>query len=311
MSQVFDRTISIQYLPYQSEAEGKQLQAGLFLFPGFVRELEPATRPTGAGKASTITGLEPIDVPEDQKEEVAKVKQELTEFFGAGELEPTNTEFWKTKTLTINKKTTFLNMGNPQDKLTYYMIRGGAYKEIAPNYEIATGGATPYRWYLIDATEFAEIGAQDDRKINKAIAALEMVDEDKRLEDLFLLHKVLITSDRGVTLRSPRSMMYKDLSDFIHGKIVKTNKKVTPKQFLDTVEILKKDKKVLYVTAYVKDGNYFNFLTTAEDNQIKNVQTSTKYGATIDKAVKFLMNPVNQSELENIKAQVENKWNEK
>lgn len=311
MSQVFDRTISIQYLPYAAEQEGKQLQAGLFLFPGFVRKLSPATRPAGTGKVKYITGLDPDNYPDSEREEVVKAKEELEEFYGKEEMSPLNQAFWEERDLTITKKTTFLNMGNPQDKLTYYMIRGGSFKEIAPNYEVATSGATPYRWYLIDATEFADLGAIDDRKINKAIAALETLDEDKKLEDIFLVHKVLVSSDRGVTLRSPRSMIYKDLSDFIHGKIVKTNKKITPKQFLDSVELLKKDKKAVYINAYVKDGSYFNFLTTSEDNQIKNVQTGTKYGATIERAIKFLSNPANQSELENIKERVEAKWNEK
>lgn len=310
MSQEFDRTISIQYLPYPAEAEGKELQAGLFLFPNFTRRFDPATRPSAGGKVRYITGLDPNEYPESEKSEMLAAKKELEEYFGADNLDPSNQEFWESKHLTITKKTTFLNLKDNEDKLKYFMIKGGSFKEVASNYEAATSGAVPYRWYLIDATEFADIGVQDDRKINKAIAALESIDEDKRFDDLFLVHKVLVTSDRGTTMRSPRSMLYKDLSDFIHGKLVKTNKKLTPKQFLDVVELLKKDKKALYLTAYVKDGNYFNFLTTAEDNQIKNVQTSTKYGATIDKVVKFLANPINQSELDNIKSLVEKKWNE-
>lgn len=310
MSQVFDRNISIQYLPYLAEQEGKELQAGLFLFPGFTRKFDPATKPSGGGKVKYITGLDVNEYPDSEKDEVTLAKKELEEFFGVENLDPTNQVFWEDKALTITKKTTFLNLKDSHDKLTYYMIKGGSFKEVASSYEAATSGAVPYRWYLIDATEFAEIGVQDDRKINKAIAVLEAIDEDKRLDDLFLMHKILITSDRGITMRSPRSMMYKDLSDFIHGKIVKTNKKITPKQFLDVSELLKKDKKTLYLTAYVKDGSYFNYLTVSEDNQIKNVQTATKYGATIDKAVKFLSNPINQSELENLKGLVEKKWNE-
>lgn len=309
MSQVFDRTISIQYLPYPAEAEGKELQAGLFLFPGFVRQLDP-TMKTISGRPLYVTGLEPQDVPEEQREEVLKAKEELSKHFGEDELKPTNTNFWSTKSLTIDKKTTFLNMNDPEDKLKYYMIKGGAFKEIASNYEKAVEGSVPYRWYLVDATEFAEIGVQDDRKINKAIAALEMIDEEKRFEDLFIVHKVLISPDRGVTMKSPRSLLYKDLSDFIHGKIVKTNKKMTPKQFLDVVDQLKRDKKPLYVLAYLRDGSYFNYLNTSEDNQIRNVHTQTKYGATMEKATKFLISPANQSELDSIKGMVEKRWNE-
>lgn len=311
MSQLFDRSISIQYLPLIDEADtSKPLQAGLFLFPKFMRILEPTSRPAGGGKIRFTTGLDPEDYPESEKEEVIKAKAELEDYFGKDEMSPLNSEFWMDKTLTIDKKTTFLNMDKPQDRLTFYMIKGGSFKEIAPNYEAATDGAIPYRWYLIDAKEYADIGVADDRKINKAIAALEVIDEDKRLEDLFLMHKVLVSSDRGTTLRSPRSMMYKDLSDFIHGKIVKTNKKITPKQFLDAAELLKKDKKALHIAAYLKEGNYYNFLTVSEDNQIKNIQTGTKYGGSLDRAAKFLASPANQSELENLKDQVEKKWNQ-
>lgn len=309
-TQVFDRTISIQYLPFVEEQDKtKQLQAGQFLHPGFVRLYDPSYRLV-AGKNRYFTGLEASEFPETEREEIIKAKEEFENFFGKGELEPTNDAFWSKRQLEINKKTTFLNLANPADKLTYYMIRGGGYKEVAPNYEIATSGAIPYRWYLIDAKEFADIDVQDDRKINKAIAALEAIDEDKKLEDLFLVHKVLISSDRGVTLRSPRSMMYKDLSNFIHGTVVKTNKKQTAKQFLEAAELLKKDKKLLYLTAYVKEGNYFNFLNTSEDNQIRNAQTGTKYGSSTEKAVKFLSSPANQTELDNLKEQVEKKWNE-
>lgn len=311
MSQaIFDRTVSIQYNPYPEERDGgKNLQAGHFLFPGFVRNLDPASRLVG-GRNRYFTGLDVEEYPESEREEVLKVRGELENFFGKDQLDPFNQAFWGTKNLEIVKKTTFLNLTNPVDKLTYYMIKGGGYKEIAPNYEIATEGGTPYRWYLIDAKEFADIGAEDDRKVNKAIAALEAIDEDKKLEDLFLIHKVLITSDRGLTLRSPRSMMYKDLSDFIHGTIVKTNKKQTARQFLEAAEFLKKDKKTLYLTAYVKEGNYFNFLNMSDDKQIRNIQTGTKYGNSTERAVKFLMNPANQSELDNLKEQVEKKWNE-
>jgi len=306
-----ERSISLQYLPYPAEQdESKPLQAGLFLFPKFSRLLEPATRPASGNKVRYITGLDPDDYPDSERDEVIGAKAELEKYFGKEEMDPMNHEFWSKKALLIDKKTTFLDMNNPQDKLTFYMIKGGAFKEIAPSYEKAVEGAIPYRWYLIDAKEYADVGALDDRKINKAIAALEAVDEDKRLEDIFLLHKVLITSDRGITLRSPRSMMYKDLSDFIHGKIVRTNKKMTAKQFLDAVELLKKDKKALYIQAYLKEGNYFNFLTVAEDNQIKNIQTGTKYGGSMERAAKFLASPANQSELENLKEQVEKKWNQ-
>jgi hypothetical protein len=105
-------------------------------------------------------------------------------------------------------------------------------------------------------------------------------------------------------------MLYKDLNDFIEGKLVRSNKKATAKQFLEAVELLSTDKKRLFVTAYVKEGSYFNFLNTTDDNQIKNTQTGTKYGATVTAATAYLMNPANQEELDNLKNRIEEKWSQ-
>lgn len=305
-----DKSISIQYYPFAEEQDkSKPMEAGRFLWPGFTRLYEVAYRQVGS-RVRYFTGLEAADYPEDEREEIVKAKESLEQAFGKDMLDPHNEAFWKTINLEITRNTTFLNLDDPKDLLTYYLIKGGGYREIAPNYETCITAASPRRWYLIDATQYAEIGAQDDRSINKAIAALETLEDEKGFDDMYLVHKVLISSDRGITRKSPKVMMYKDLSDFIHGRIVKTNKRQTPKQFLESVDLLKKDKKKLFVTAYVKDANYYNFLTLTDDNQLKNLQTGTKYGSTVDRAIAYLCSPANQSELDNIKERVEIKWNE-
>jgi hypothetical protein len=305
-------TISIQYLPYPEEQDkSKQLQAGQFLFPGFVRRYEPAYRTVPGRGLRYYTGLEVDDFPEAEKEEIAKVKTELESYFGKDTLDPFNEAFWKDRILEITKKTTFLDViGNPEHRLFYHMIKGGAFKEIAPNHEQAVDRAEQKRWYLVDASQFAEISTEDERKKNKAIAQLELLEEEKPFDDMFIIHKALVTSDKGVTKRTPKAILYKDLNDFIEGKLARTQKKMTAKQFLDTVELLKKDKKKLFLAAYVKEGTYFNFLSVSDDNQIKNQQTGTKLGGTIEKAVAYLANPANQSELDNIKERVEAKWSE-
>jgi hypothetical protein len=304
-------TISIQYLPYPEESDNsKELQAGKFLFPGFVRRYEVAYKDIPGKGPRYFTGLEPSDVPEDERPELAKIKAELETYFGEGSLDPFNANFWTGRTLEITRKTTFLDMTNPEQRLTYHLIKGGGFKEIATNFEQAIDRAEQMRWYLVDATEFAELVVEDDRKKNKAIAQLELIEDEKTFDDMFILHKVLVTSDRGTTKKSPKGMLYKDLSDFIAGKLVRTNKKATATEFLAAIDTLKKDKKKLYITAYVKEGNYFNYLTSSDDNQIKNIQTGTKYGSSVAAAVAYLSNPSNQSELDNLKARIEDKWSQ-
>lgn len=305
------KSVSIQYLPTADEVDSsKQLKAGRFLWPGFAHSYPVFAKEVYKGKYKYITGLDVDSVDEDKKAEIKSVVEELERYFGAGTLDPFNEAFWKDRKILLNKKTTFLNLTNPEDKLNYYIIKGGGIFEIAPSYESAIEGSTQKRWYLIEPEHYADISAIDDKVFNKAISKLVKLEEEGTLDDMLLVHKLLITSDRGITRQTPKSAIYKDLSGFINGKIIKTDKRKAPKNFVDTVELISKDKKKLYITAYVKDANYFNFLTVSEDGQLQNIETRTKYGTTLEKAVSFLSNPANQDELESIKSKVEKKWNE-
>lgn len=306
------KSISIQYLPNIEETDNsKTLVAGKFLFPGFSYEYTIAAKQLPGGKFRYITGLEADTYPEDEQEEVRRVKKELENFYGEGNLEPTNETFWKEIKLILNKKTTFLDIkNNPEHKLFYYVIKGRGIPEIASTHQEAIESDRTAQWFLIEPDQYADLTAVDDRIIDRATAALVDLDTNKTLDDIMLIHKNLITADRGITRQTPKSAMYKDLSDFIKGKLVKTDKRRTPAQFLEAVELLKKDKKKLYITAYVKDANYFNYLTVNSENQFLNSETKTKYGSTLDAVVSKLSNPAFQDELDNIKMKVEKKWSE-
>lgn len=306
------KSISIQYLEHIEEADkSRQLTAGKFLFPGFTYEFVVQNRTLPGGKFRYVTGLEEEDVQEERKEEVRQAKAELENFYGKGVLNPANEEFWKDIKLTLNKKNTFLDLNkNIQDKLFYYIIKGGGIPEIAPTYRDAVDKAQQMRWFLVEPDQLADLSVEEDKYYDRAIAGLVDLETNKTFDDMMLVHKVLVTSDRGITRQTPKSAIYKDLSDFIKGKIVKTDKKRTPAQFVETMELLKKDRKKLYITAYVKDAIYFNFIHTNNDNQLVNMETKTKYGGSADAVVKKLYNPAFQEELENIKLKVEKKWSE-
>lgn len=306
------KSVSIQYLPNIEESDSsRQLVAGKFLFPGFSYEFSVAAKQLPGNKFRYITGLEENDVPEDRKEEVKAVKIELEKYFGEGSLDPMNEVFWKQMKLVLNKKTTFLDLkDNPQDKLFYYVIKGYGIPEVAPTYDEAIADSRRTQWFLIEPDQFADLNAADDRTIDRATARLVDIDTDKTFDDIMLVHKNLISAERGITRQTPRSAIYKDLSDFIKGKIVKTDKRRTPAQFLEVTDLLKKDKKKLYLTAYVKDAIYFNYISVNSDNQFVNHETKTKYGSTVDAVVSKLSNPAFQDELDNIKLKVEKKWSE-
>lgn len=304
------KQINIQYLPSDEELDNsKILLAGKFLWPGFTHNYPVWARSIAGGKYRYQTGLSMKDTPIEKKEEIEQVIKELEDYYGEGSLDPTNHEFWKTIELKLDKKNVFLDINNNlEHKLLYYVIKAGGISEVAASYDEARDGAIQKRWFMIEPEEYADLTATSDRTINKAIAKLEDLDSNKDYDAMFLVHKVLVNADRGTTKQTPKSLLYKDLSDFIHGKLVKTDKRKTPGQFVDTFKLIKEDKKQLYVDAYVKDAVYFNFLKVLEDNNFQNIETKTKYGTTIEKVISYLSNPANQNELENIKNRVEAKW---
>lgn len=306
------KSVTIQYLPNIEEQDAsKQLIAGKFLFPGFAHEFAVVAKSQPGGKVRYVTGLEEGEIPEDKLEEVKQAKDELEQFYGVGVLDAKNEAFWREIKLVLNKKTTFLDIkSNPEHKLFYYIIKGGGIPEISPSYDEAISSSKPTRWFLTEPNQLADLTSIDERLIDRATARLVDLDTEKTLDDLLLVHKNLISSDRGITRQTPRATIYKDLSNFIKGKIVKTDKKRTPAQFLEAIELLKKDKKKLFITAYVRDAIYFNYISTNSDGQFVNSETKAKYGTTPQAVVSKLSNPAFQDELENIKLKIEKKWAE-
>lgn len=306
------KSITIQYLPNIEESDTtRQLVAGKFLFPGFAHEFMVAAKQIQGGKVRYITGLDLETTEEDRKEEVAQAIKDLESFYGQGVLEPTNERFWKDVKLVLNKKTTFLDIQkNPEHKLFYYIIKGGGIPEVAPTYDLAVQSDKPAKWFLTEPNELADLTSADERIIDKATSRLVELDNAKTLDDLLIVHKNLITADRGVTRQTPRGTIYKDLSNFIKGKIVKTDKRRTPAQFIEVTDLLKKDKKKVFITAYVKDALYWNYIKEDKDGQLVNMETRTKLGTTASAVISKLMDPAYQDELENVKLKVEKRWSE-
>lgn len=305
--------VSIKYLPSEEENDStKQMHAGKFLWPNFAHEYPVFARQLSGGKYRYQTGLTVEDAPEDQREEIEQAVKEIEDFYGQkGILDPFNHEFWKDIKLKIEKKNINLDIKNDMNhKLLYYVIKAGGIYEVAPTYEAIMDGPIRKRFYMVEPQHLAEVEAQTDRMLNEALYSLVSLEKEKTFDDMFLVHKNLVQSDRGVTKQTPKATIYKDLSDYIHGRLQRTDKKQTPRKFIEAVELTKKDKKKLYIQAYVKEAIYFNFLFTAEDSQFQNIETKTKYGSTIAKAVSYLSNPANEDELENIKSRVEKKWSE-
>ncbi len=83
-----------------------------------------------------------------------------------------------------------------------------------------------------------------------------------------------------------------------------------PKNFIEYAKKWRgqQSRQALYVEAYVKAGEYFNFIRPKDKKYA--TAAGTNLGNTLAEAVKTLMQPKFNEDLENLRSQVEAKWKE-
>jgi hypothetical protein len=307
--------ISIEYLPGEKEKDKSAiLVVGQGLTDNFIRT-EDLGYVTFYGTKRYLCGLDPEMIEYDEslsREEkdakIAEVKsiiERLERFFGKGNLDPTNEKHWSKISLTIDRKTTNLDLTNPKTELLLHCIRGGGFTTVAPSLEKAYKiGA---QFYLVEPVEFIENRISNSKTISKAIATLERINDSKSFDDLFYLAKYILPVEKAYTRHTPKGLMWEDLYKYISGEIVKQSKIAGANIFL---EANKKSKIELSLTSLVKDAVYYQMLYVNDKGEFKNNETGGVYGTTIERVVAHLQNPAYSHELENVKVRVEKKWNE-
>jgi hypothetical protein len=309
------KAISIEYMPIESELDlSRPLVVGQGLADHFVRTEDLGYR-TFFGTKRYMCGLDPELVkydpslsPEEKEAKIAEIKEiieRLEQFFGKDTLDPTNEKHWSKINLVIDRKTTNLDLTNPRNELIYHCIKAGGFSLVAPSMEAARDGKAPF--YIVEPTEYAESMIANKQIINKAIAELEKLNENKSFDSMFLMAKYLLPVEKTYTKRTPKALLYGDLDKWLNGEIVKGSKISFARSFL---EATKKKKEDIVVTCFVRDALHFGFLYTNQAGELKNNETGGVYGTTVERCVAHLQNPAYEHELDNIKTRVEQKWME-
>ncbi len=133
---------------------------------------------------------------------------------------------------------------------------------------------------------------------------VDLYEEDSH--KLLLVAKVVLAPNNEFDEKTPTSIIYDKLDQFIDGKIVKDNKRGTVKQFL---EACNKDIETLTREALVRDSLYFNFIIREGDGYFYNKQTETRLGKNEKEILKHVSTPINELEFDNLKTRVEAKFN--
>lgn len=258
-----------------------------------------------------VTGLD-VNSPyimymEDESEKKAIVKEiqevikRLESIFGDGTLNAKNDAFWRDFTLKIGSTGKSIDPLSPRDEILYHAVKAGGFTSVAPSLEKAREG--DYKFYLRQLEQDSELKIQRSVALNKARGILiDMFENDQH--KMYLIAKVVLHPNNEFTPKTPKSMIYEKLDQFIDGTIVKDNKKATVKQFMDATKVTKE---LLYLTGLVRDALYLNVIQREPDGYFYNKETESRVGKTEKDIVKFIENPIHQAELENIKTRVESK----
>lgn len=237
---------------------------------------------------------------------------------GQNMLKADNWAFWKKRNdinkFRISNETidTFYDTSKPEHALLYLSIVGGAFSDVvAPNKEWAETHQLPHYLALeLDKNDFG-----DDEDITKAEALAELMNLRKEFgKDALYILAWCLQYDTNAFGAYNYSSTEKDLTNyhikFIEGKLVTKRKKNMPKTFMEHVERWKgtQTRPLLYIEAYVKAGEYYNFISQREKKFVTG--EGTVLGNTIADAVKALNSPKYKVDLDNLRKAVEAKWKE-
>ena len=155
-----------------------------------------------------------------------------------------------------------------------------------------------------------DLNEEEDVTKSDAHAALADLRKNDSQEALFILAWCIQYDTRayGAYLRStPLRELVSYHIKYIEGKLVTKRKRNTPQVFIEYYEKWKgkQSRNSLYVEAYIKAGEYYNFINAKEKKYV--TSEGTVLGNTIDEAVQNLMKPKFSADLEKLRDLVEEK----
>lgn len=262
---------------------------------------------------------------ENQKvlvETIKELRPLIEDFYGGKDVvDPTNYFFWKedrnVSRLSLSHtdvdSSSFFETNNPVHALLYLSIVSGAFIDlVAPTKDWAEKYQIPHYMALeVDSNLYGE--EEEDITRSDAHAMLGEIRKEHGKDALYIL-AWCIQMDTNAYGAYSYNTPEKDLINYhikyIDGKLVTKRKKNMPKNFMEYAAKWKgqQTRQQLYVEAYIRAGEYFNFITQREKKFV--TSDGTILGNTVADAVKAIMQPKFSVDLQKLREQVEGKWKE-
>ncbi len=253
------------------------------------------------------------------KSSILSLKPLVERFYGGlKNLNPENYSFWKNRRdinrlkITHENIDVFYDTERPEHALLYLSIVAGAFADtVAPNKDWAEKYQIPH--YLALEIEGNDFGEEEDIVRSDAHGELANIRKEFGKDALYILAWCL-QYDTNAFGAYNYSTAEKDLINyhikFIDGKLQTKKKKNCPKTFIEYAEKWRtpQTRQLLYTEAFVKAGEYFNFINQREKKFV--TADGTILGNTVKEAVESLQKPKFRVDFENLKKAVEAKWKE-
>lgn len=254
------------------------------------------------------------------KETIKNLRPKIEKYYGgAGVINPNNYSFWKKRAdiakFNVNFETIdiFYDTEKPEHALLYLSIIGGAFSDvIAPNKDWAELLQIPH-FLALEIEDNRDYSEEEDITRSDAHGELAILRKEFGKDALYILAWCL-QYDTNAFGAYTYNVSEKDLINYhikyIDGKLVTKKKKNMPKTFIEYAEKWKgtQTRQLLYTEAYVKAGEYFNFISQREKKYV--TFDGTILGNTVEQAVKALMSPKFNVDFETLRDKVEAKWKE-
>lgn len=256
---------------------------------------------------------------EIMKKEIEELTPLITKFYGGPLIvKDTNRYFWTTPSvnnlkIVNNTEEIYFDTSKPSAALLYLSIMSGAFMDVvAPTKEWAEKHQLPH-YLLLEKDDTFE--GEDEITRSDAHAALGKLRKEESNEALFALAWCLqydTNAFAGMLRSIPQKELINSHIKYIDGKLkVKgVRKRNFPQTFIDYAEKWEKTKtrELVMAEAYVRGGEYFNFLLKRDKKYT--TKDGTVLGNTVAEAVDKLMKADNTEEFEQLRDAVEAKWKE-
>lgn len=205
-----------------------------------------------------------------------------------------------------NDEKTLNPLDSLDDMLTVRAIEAGGFSLVAKSYEDLISGAETKKWYLDKEIVTVNHQITPIKAKNKALSMLDDL-YDNNVNKLFYIVKTIMTKSIVYKRNTFSDIIYKDLDDYINGKLQEKEIGKAARLFMEVSEMSMED---LKIKAAIKDLIYTKDIVHKSDGMLYINKSNVIIGRNVAEALEYFKNPGNDDQLRDLLKTAEKLWQE-